>query len=98
MRWPQNIYKVVDVLLSGQRHARPVIEIELLRSEPPEGWVRARPGDRAEIRFTGWMGLLQAVSMLVEDVSGEPLGGEPLWRGAPVRARQDDDADHNDPD
>ena len=74
MRWAQNIYKVVDVLLSGQRHAGPVIEIESLRSEPPEGWVRAWPGDGAEIRFTGWMGLLQAVSMLVDDVSREPPG------------------------
>ena len=51
-----------------------MIEIELETQEPPEGWVRDRS---EEIRFCGWVGLVQAVTEIVRSAGvtrGE--GGE----------------------
>jgi len=39
-----------------------MIEIELETKQPPEGWVRDR---NEEIRFCGWVGLVQAVTEIV---------------------------------
>jgi hypothetical protein len=57
-----------------------VIQIKFLRLEPPGGWVRKLPGEGAEVRFSGWVGLLQAVFMLAHDQASTEapgrLGGE----------------------
>jgi hypothetical protein len=54
-----------------------VIEIEFLRPEPPEGWVRKSDG--GALHFSGWVGLLQAVWMLVNgaEEAASGLGGQP---------------------
>jgi hypothetical protein len=62
-----------------------MIEIEIEAHEPPEGWVRdagsSGPESQRQIRFSGWVGLVQAVSDLVNrDDSGEMPGG---LRGEP---------------
>lgn len=66
-----------------------VIEIEFVADEPLEGWVRYVTATRPmrpmnEIRFSGWLGLLQAIVTLTG--SGQAprrLGGKLGARGDP---------------
>jgi hypothetical protein len=46
-----------------------MIQIEFQRPDPPEGWVMRLPADGGRLRFSGWLGLLQA---LWELTKGEP--------------------------
>jgi hypothetical protein len=57
-----------------------VIEIELVTDEPLAGWVRQVTRTRplrplTEIRFSGWLGLLEAISMLIGPRSVQAAGG-----------------------
>jgi hypothetical protein len=51
-----------------------VLQIELHRADPPEGWVTRLPGED-QLHFTGWLGLLQAIVELA-DCSGDVTGGD----------------------
>jgi hypothetical protein len=67
-----------------------VIEIEFVSGEPVEGWARyvtrsRPPSPLTEIRFSGWLGLVQALEILrSSEVSADGLGRE-------LRARRDGD-------
>jgi hypothetical protein len=56
-----------------------VIEIEFARRDPVQGWVRD-VGDRRsasaprEICFSGWLGLVQAVVTLADEVLSDQTG------------------------
>jgi hypothetical protein len=54
---------VVDVLAGGRCDPEPVLQIDFQHADPPEGWVRRFPGED-RLRFSGWLGLLQAISEL----------------------------------
>lgn len=67
---------MIDVLSAGGRDPESVIQIEFQRSDPPEGWARRLQGEDGHVRFSGWLGLLQAVWQLATDESsGEMAGG-----------------------
>ena len=50
----------------GGRDPEPVLQIEFQHADPPEGWVRRLPGEDL-LRFSGWLGLLQAISELADE-------------------------------
>ena len=59
------------------------IRISLERAEPPPGrlWREPGPGptppavERGEVPFTGWLGLLRALSEVLGQAGGDPEGG-----------------------
>jgi hypothetical protein len=57
-----------------------VIQIEVEAQDPVEGWVREITRTRPvrptrEIRFSGWLGLLQAVVTMIGEASPQATGG-----------------------
>ena len=57
-----------------------MIQIDVDGSDPVEGWVREIARTRPlrptrEIRFSGWLGLLQAVVTLIGEGSTQAIGG-----------------------
>jgi len=65
-----------------------VIQIEVDGEDPVEGWVREVTRTRPmrptrEIRFSGWLGLLQAMVTLIGESSAQATGG--LGRQLPAR-------------
>jgi hypothetical protein len=65
----RNILTLEDVWRLDRVDSSRVIEIEFVDDEPLEGWVRYVAGTRPlrpvnEIRFSGWLGLLQAIVTL----------------------------------
>jgi hypothetical protein len=51
-----------------------VIEIEFAQRDPVQGWVRDHGESPREICFSGWLGLVQAVVTLADEVLADLSG------------------------